>query len=175
MLYEGESTAERGKVATSPVVPPLAKFSGRPLATVVAEPPFVMPPEDRPRNYWAMSKKVVSLSFTVLATVFAAAIYGLFVLACDPGGRGIGLFRTFGTNALAAYVIHHMVETQVLTIVPKDSDLWWCLVGLGLFFLGPPMCSFATSRSRGSSSSCRNRAVVGVRLEWVVPAAALPD
>jgi predicted acyltransferase len=136
VLYEGEPSDDRRSVALSPVLPPLAKLSGRPIESILAEPPFVQPPPPsvRPHNYWMMNKKIVSLPFVAAAGGFALIVYGLFVLVCDGSGRTVGVFRTFGQNALAAYVLHNMVERQVRTVVPGDSPLWWCLVGLAFFF-----------------------------------------
>jgi predicted acyltransferase len=137
MLYDGESPSGPGKSAASPVVPPLARLSGRPLASLLVEPPLVQPPSPengRPINYWMMNKKIVSLPFVVFSTGWAVGLFGLFILICDRTGWGIGLFRTFGQNALAAYLLHEMAEKQVHTIVPDDSPLKYVMVGLALFY-----------------------------------------
>ncbi|MHC5542984.1 hypothetical protein ACYOEI_32585, partial [Singulisphaera rosea] len=104
--------------------------------SLLAEPPFVEPPppELRQHNYWMMNKRVVSLPFTLFALGFAAALYAVFVVACDVGGMHVGAFRTFGQNPLATYVIHHSVEVSLLNLVPGDSPLWWCLVGVATFY-----------------------------------------
>ena len=118
-------------------MPPLEGLSARPLASLLAEPPFVQPPgtERRPNNYWMMNKRIVTLPFVLTATGFAAALYGAFVLLLEPGGRGVGLFRTFGQNALAAYLLHQVVETRIHSIMPKDSPLGLALAGLMVFYL----------------------------------------
>jgi predicted acyltransferase len=138
-LYDTDkgSVAVLGDVAARPIIPLWENGKGRSLDSLAATPPFVEPPpiSIRPHNYWMMNKKVVSLPFTLFSSGFALFVYALFVVACDIGGVGIGLFRTLGQNPLAAYVIHHMVEGAVLSVVPDDAPLWYGMIGLGVFFV----------------------------------------
>lgn len=128
-------TPDSGPPPVSPVLPPLGRLEARPPASLLADPPFVRPPppEARTPNYWMMDKRVVTLSFTLFATGFASVLYGLFVLACDRGGFGLGVFRMLGQNPLAAYILHHPVEKSVRALVPADAPLGLCLVGLAVF------------------------------------------
>ena len=92
-----------------------------------------------------MDKRVVSASFVFFSSGFALALYGLCVLACDVHNWNIGVFRTFGQNALAAYIIHYLVGHP---ITPHDSSLSWVLVSLiGSFGITYLFVRFLESRS----------------------------
>ncbi len=137
-LYEASpaETAAQNTAAMSPVWPPLDRLSSRPWSSLISEPPFVEPPRAkiRPRNYWMMDKRVVTASFTLFGVGFAFALFGMFVLVCDVWGRQWWLFRMFGQNPLAAYLLHYPIIHSIRAIVPKDAPLWWCLIGLAACF-----------------------------------------
>ncbi|MFO0919421.1 MAG: heparan-alpha-glucosaminide N-acetyltransferase domain-containing protein [Planctomycetaceae bacterium] len=92
------------------------------------------PPRVRPYNYWMMSTRIMTLTFVLFSVGFSMAVLAAFVIVTDLWGMQLGVFRTFGTNALAAYYLHQSIKTATYDLVPKDSPLWWCLVGLAIFF-----------------------------------------
>ena len=105
---------------------------------------------ERPRSdLWTMSQRTGSVSYLTFAAGFSLAVYALFVLVCDLGRFQSRLFRTFGANALAAYIIHPLVAGAVKPYLPNDSPLWYVDAGVLLYFA---ICtsSIATSRIIGS-------------------------
>jgi peptidoglycan/LPS O-acetylase OafA/YrhL len=81
-----------------------------------------------------MSQRAGSVSYLTFGAGFALAVYALFVLACDAGPLRLGVFRTLGTNALAGYILHDLVNAAVKPFAPKDSPLWYVLVAFGVSF-----------------------------------------
>jgi hypothetical protein len=116
------------------VVPPApgSNLDGREL---LALPPFVQPQAERQRqlNYWLMGKRVVTLPFNLTACGIALTLYAVFVLLCDLGPLRIGVFRTFGTNPLATYIIHEMVDHAVKIYAPANAPLWYAGVSFAVF------------------------------------------
>jgi predicted acyltransferase len=95
------------------------------------EPPFV--PPSRPVNMWNMSQRSGAVSYLVFASGLSLAVYALFVLACDRAGWQLGIFGTLGGNALAAYIIHDMVDGAIKPYAPNDAPWWFVLAAFGLF------------------------------------------
>jgi hypothetical protein len=87
----------------------------------IVEPPFVPPPDARHRkwNYWMMSQRCGSLSYLVFAAGLSLVIYAFFLWACDTRGWRVGIFRTLGTNSLAAYCLADVSEWIVGPWFPK--------------------------------------------------------
>jgi predicted acyltransferase len=104
------------------------------LGGSIPTPPFVQPSAGIPVEVWTMSQRTGSLSYQTFAAGFSLAAYALFVVLCDLGSLRVGLFRTFGQNALAAYIVHPMVASAVKPYLPGDSPLWYVTAGFLLYF-----------------------------------------
>jgi predicted acyltransferase len=97
-------------------------------------PPFVQPASGVPVTLWTMSQRTGSVSYQVFGAGVSLLVYALFVVLCDRGGLALGLFRTFGQNALASYVVHPLVAGAVKPYMPADSPLWYVAGGFLLYF-----------------------------------------
>ncbi len=95
------------------------------------EPPFT--PPSRPINIWTMSQRAGSISYLTFGAGFSLAVYALFIWLSDLGGVQLGIFRTFGSNALAAYIIHLLVMDAIHPYAPNDAPLWFALGTFALF------------------------------------------
>ena len=95
-------------------------------------PPFFLPTE--PVNLWTMSQRAGSISYMIFSSGFSMLIFGVFVVLADQWKIKIGLFRTLGVNALAAYVLHDWVNGVVKEFVPKDSPIPYAFLGFLVSF-----------------------------------------
>ncbi len=90
------------------------------LGGSLAAPPFVPPAEGHIVDLWTMSQRTGSIAYLTFSAGFSLAVYALFVLLCDRLGWQLALFRIFGQNALAAYIIHSIVAEAVKPYLPDD-------------------------------------------------------
>ena len=149
---EPASAPAAEKLATQPVVPSRAAFQRalhkiqrRQWRDLLAEPPFVPPPHPqgeigqsyrlRQWNYWMMSQRAGTISYLTFAAGFSLAVYALCYVLCDIWRIQLGAFRTFGTNALVAYVLHMMVASAVKPFMPRDVPAWYMWAGCAVFML----------------------------------------
>lgn len=97
-------------------------------------PPFMKPASTTPVTMWTMCQRSGSVSYMLFSAGFSLAVYAIFVQLCDFGGLRVGLFRMFGQNALAAYIIHGMVGSTVKPYLPDDVPGWFLTLGFLLYF-----------------------------------------
>jgi predicted acyltransferase len=105
------------------------------LGGQVAPSPFVPPPPSQPVTIWTMSQRTGAASYQTIAAGFSLAVYAICVILCDNWGLQWKVFRVFGRNALAAYIIHPLVAGAVKPYVPNDAPFWYVAAGVA-FYLG---------------------------------------
>jgi predicted acyltransferase len=136
-----QADAPKTRLAEDPVFPTLErlkfKLSNSGFTGLFAEPPFFKPPNETARkwNYWMMSQRAGTLSYLTFSAGFSLFVFVMFYVMCDVYKWQLPVFRTFGTNALVAYILHSMVSQAVQPFFPKDSPAWFAYTGLTIFFL----------------------------------------
>jgi hypothetical protein len=140
------------RIAAHPVVPESAdrsrawrEFAGGDRQRLLTEPPFVPPPHPpgqigesyrmRQWNYWMMSQRGGTLSYLVFSSGFSLFLFVVFHVICDRRGWTAGILRTFGTNALAGYVLHMLVGDAVQQFMPADVPSWYLWSGCALYLV----------------------------------------
>ena len=136
------------KLAPDPVIPSLNRL--RSWDGTIVEPPFVPPPDSNHRkwNYWMMSQKTANLPYPTFAAGVSLVIYALFLWICDGKGLNLGLFRTLGTNSLAAYLLHDIAGWIISPFFSaKSSSVFMTTIGFGCFaFLVYAFCRMLERR-----------------------------
>lgn len=97
-----------------------------------AAPPF-FPPADDHVSLYTMSQRTGAISYLTFSAGFSLAVYVVFVVVSDRFGLALGLFRVFGVNALAAYLIHPIVGGAIHPFLPKDSPGWYVAIGFSVY------------------------------------------
>ncbi|MFO1021582.1 MAG: hypothetical protein U0903_12930 [Planctomycetales bacterium] len=121
--------------AADPVIPRGERWKSPGLGW--AEVPFFQASpgkEKREHNFWMMNKRYVTISYTLFSIGFALVLYCVFIGWCDINRGQLALFRTFGQNPLAAYVIHEGTMYALKVLTPKDSPFLWVVISFSIFF-----------------------------------------
>ncbi|MGD9857370.1 MAG: heparan-alpha-glucosaminide N-acetyltransferase domain-containing protein [Planctomycetaceae bacterium] len=123
-------------LAASPVIPDWSSLRGRSFTSLLADSPFVARPPHRLVNYWMMSKRFASLPYVVFVCGLSFVGLALFVVTTDVLGFQSSVLRTFGMNALIAYVLHKMVLNGLMfPVIPKDAAAWMYVSGLAVYLI----------------------------------------
>jgi hypothetical protein len=96
--------------------------------------PFTGPPAASAANYWTMSQRAGSVTYTLFGAGFAVIVYQLFRVFSDRLKFNVPVFDQFGRHALAAYIIHDMVAGMVKPFTPRDAPAWYVLSAFAVYF-----------------------------------------
>jgi predicted acyltransferase len=102
------------------------------LSRFLVEPPFW--PPSRPVDIWTMSQRAGSNSYLWFAAGFSLLVYAAFVWWTDLRKNQLGLFRVFGINALAGYILHDLIGDAIRPFAPSDSPIYWVVFVFSLYF-----------------------------------------
>jgi predicted acyltransferase len=104
-------------------VTPPNTYDGDGIISLWVEPPPVAPAQPKGTfNYWTMSQRAGSLSYVTFAAGLSAALYALFLWACDARGLQSDVLRTFGSNALAGYVFHGILDQVAKPCLSREAS-----------------------------------------------------
>lgn len=108
--------------------------------TVSAAPPPLIHHDAKPptNDLFTMSQRSGSVTYPLFGAGVSLVVLALFVVACDVYQFRAGVLETFGTNALASYLIHGLVFASVKPLTPRDAPLWYvslmCALALTLCY-----------------------------------------
>ena len=119
---EHRAEGSNQKLAPDPVIPSSERIANWDDSLV--EPPFVPPPPatERQWNYWMMSQRCGTPSYLIFASGCCLLIFALFYAVCDGRSWQLGMFRTLGTNALAAYILHDIAGWIIGPLIPEAAS-----------------------------------------------------
>ena len=73
-------------------------------------------------------------SYLWFSAGFSLVVYAAFVWWTDLKGKQLQLFRVFGLNPLAGYILHGLIAAAVRPFAPKDSPLPWVVFAFLVYF-----------------------------------------
>jgi hypothetical protein len=121
-----------GLACLNRVTPP-NQYGGQGLRGLLVEPPFVPPSQPGKENLWTMNQRAGSVSYLTFGSGLSMFLLAAFVWACDVHHVALGVLRTFGSNALAGYVLHMVLDWFFEPWLSHDWPPWACGLSLGLF------------------------------------------
>jgi predicted acyltransferase len=93
-----------------------------------AEAPFWPPGAGHAPRMWMMSQRTGSLSYQLFGAGWAAAVLVVAIGLSERMRIDVPIFRTLGSNALVAYLLHGMVLEGLSGLAPNDVPGWFAFV-----------------------------------------------